>query len=111
MRPRESFNGRLRDECLNEYDFSTLGDVRQILSAWPDQYTTARPQGIRWKHAAWAAGRARVPQLFSLPRVECDALNVIAGSEALVETVFIGYAARRVRVHVNLLVLRIPDRK
>jgi putative transposase len=39
----ESFNGRLRDECLNEYDFSTLSDVRQILGAWRDQYNTARP--------------------------------------------------------------------
>ena len=45
----ESFNGRLRDECLNEYDFSTLADVRQILSAWRDQYNTARPhKALGW---------------------------------------------------------------
>ena len=39
----ESFNGRLRDECLNEHDFMTLAGVRQILSIWRDRYNTARP--------------------------------------------------------------------
>lgn len=27
----ESFNGRLRDECLNEYDFISLDDVHAVL--------------------------------------------------------------------------------
>jgi len=45
---------------LNEYDFSTLGDIRQILSAWRDQYNTARPhKALRWTtprslHASFA---------------------------------------------------------
>ncbi len=30
----KSFNGRLRDECLNERLFSTLREARQIIEAW-----------------------------------------------------------------------------
>ena len=38
----ESFNGRFRDECLNEHDFSSLFDVRRILETWrPVQHSPA----------------------------------------------------------------------
>jgi putative transposase len=30
----ESFNGRLRQECLNEHWFMTLQDARNKLEAW-----------------------------------------------------------------------------
>jgi putative transposase len=30
----ESFDGRLRDECLNEHLFTNLDDARQIIEAW-----------------------------------------------------------------------------
>jgi putative transposase len=30
----ESFNGRLRDECLNEHLFTNLNEARQIIEAW-----------------------------------------------------------------------------
>ncbi|MCR9140025.1 MAG: DDE-type integrase/transposase/recombinase [Alphaproteobacteria bacterium] len=30
----ESFNGRLRDECLNEHVFSSLPKARTIIDAW-----------------------------------------------------------------------------
>ena len=39
----ESFNGRLRDECLNEYWFTSLAAVREIVAAWRDDYNGARP--------------------------------------------------------------------
>jgi putative transposase len=53
----ESFNGRLRDECLNEYDFARLGDVRQILSGWRDRYNTTRPhKSLGWKTPEAFAG-------------------------------------------------------
>jgi putative transposase len=46
----ESFNGRLRDECLNEHDFTSLTDVRQILGNWRDCYNTTRPhKALGWK--------------------------------------------------------------
>jgi putative transposase len=39
----ESFNGRLRDECLNEELFSTVTDARQKLVAWQADYNQLRP--------------------------------------------------------------------
>ena len=39
----ESFNGRLRDECLNEHLFNTLNEARQIIEAWRIDYNTNRP--------------------------------------------------------------------
>jgi putative transposase len=39
----ESFNGRLRDECLNEELFSSMTDVRQKLAAWQADYNQFRP--------------------------------------------------------------------
>jgi putative transposase len=39
----ESFNGRLRDECLNEHLFSNLAQAREIIEAWRIDYNTKRP--------------------------------------------------------------------
>jgi putative transposase len=39
----ESFNGRLRDELLNETLFSSLVHAREALSLWKDDYNTIRP--------------------------------------------------------------------
>jgi putative transposase len=39
----ESFNGRLRDECLNEHLFTNLNEARQIIEAWRNDYNTNRP--------------------------------------------------------------------
>jgi putative transposase len=39
----ESFNGRLRDECLNTSWFRTLNDVRCTLAAWREEYNHERP--------------------------------------------------------------------
>ena len=39
----ESFNGRLRDECLNEELFSSMADARQKLAAWQVDYNQFRP--------------------------------------------------------------------
>lgn len=41
----ESFNGRLRDECLNVNEFATLDHVRGVLTAWRDDYNHRRPHG------------------------------------------------------------------
>ena len=30
----ESFNGRLRDECLNDHLFANLKQARQIIEEW-----------------------------------------------------------------------------
>jgi putative transposase len=39
----ESFNGRLRDECLNETWFVSLPDARATIEAWRDDYNRVRP--------------------------------------------------------------------
>jgi putative transposase len=39
----ESFNGRLRDELLNETLFTSLKHVREALAIWREDYNTVRP--------------------------------------------------------------------
>jgi putative transposase len=39
----ESFNGRLRDECLNTQVFASLEDAREKLEAWRVDYNLFRP--------------------------------------------------------------------
>ena len=39
----ESFNGRFRDECLNEHLFRSLTSARQIIEAWRIDYNNSRP--------------------------------------------------------------------
>ena len=39
----ESFNGRLRDECLNSHVFATVADAQRVLDAWRTDYNAVRP--------------------------------------------------------------------
>jgi putative transposase len=39
----ESFNGRLRDECLNLHWFTNIKDARKELLAWKNDYNLVRP--------------------------------------------------------------------
>lgn len=39
----ESFNGKMRDECLNEHWFRTLSEARQTIEAWRKDYNEVRP--------------------------------------------------------------------
>lgn len=57
----ESFNGRLRDECLNEHWFITMAHARSTIEAWRIEYNTERthsslgnltPQEFRDAHAS-----------------------------------------------------------
>lgn len=40
----ESFNGRFRDECLNEHWFPSLQHARVIIDAWRREYNEERPK-------------------------------------------------------------------
>jgi len=40
----ESFNGRLRDECLNEHWFTNLAQARTVIEAWRREYNEERPK-------------------------------------------------------------------
>lgn len=40
----ESFNGRFRDECLNEHWFLTLEHAKVLIEAWRKEYNEERPK-------------------------------------------------------------------
>ena len=54
----ESFNGRLRDECLNETVFTSLRQARAVLAAWQQDYNEVRPH---------SALEGRAPGWLSVP--------------------------------------------
>jgi putative transposase len=39
----ESFNGRFRDECLNEHWFESLAEAREVIAEWRLDYNQVRP--------------------------------------------------------------------
>jgi putative transposase len=41
----EAFNGRLREECLNQNRFLSLEDAKQKVEAWRQEYNRTRPHG------------------------------------------------------------------
>jgi len=64
----ESFNGRLRDECLNQHWFLSLDEARAVTQAWRDDYNRVRPHdalGNRTpsEFARPVAGHAQLPAL------------------------------------------------
>ena len=58
----ESFNGCLRDECLNEHVFGTLSEVRRIVEAWRIDYNTVRPHGRLGRLPPAVFGATRRPE-------------------------------------------------
>jgi hypothetical protein len=53
----ESFNGKCRDECLNEHWFQSLAEAQSIIEAWRVAYNTVPPAGLA--RAADARGLRR----------------------------------------------------
>lgn len=53
----ESFNGKCRDECLNEHWFVSLADAQAAIEAWRIDYNTVRPH---------SALRNQTPAAFAL---------------------------------------------
>ena len=39
----ETFNGSLRDECLNVHWFASLAEAKRVLEAWRKDYNESRP--------------------------------------------------------------------
>lgn len=39
----ESFNGRLRDECLNVHQFTSRAEAQHLIEAWRLDYNQRRP--------------------------------------------------------------------
>lgn len=60
----ESFNGKMRDECLNEHWFMSLREARQIIEDWRRDYNEVRPHaalGNRTPKEFTGAGAALPP--------------------------------------------------
>jgi len=61
----ESFNGKMRDECLNEHWFLSLGEARETIEAWRKDYNEVRPHtslGNRTPQEFAGAGAALPPE-------------------------------------------------
>ena len=59
----ESFNGRLRDECLNETLFTSLPHARAVLARWQADYNHVRPHSAhRGATPAEISSRATKPR-------------------------------------------------
>ena len=55
----ESFNGRLREKCLNPHWFTNLADAQGKIAAWREDYNTQRPHSsLRYQTPRKFAGRA-----------------------------------------------------
>lgn len=59
----ESFNGRMRDELLNESLFIDLEQARRLIDDWAADYNTARPHSsLGYKTPAAYAGKLTAPE-------------------------------------------------
>jgi putative transposase len=57
----ESFNGRFRDECLNENWFTDLADARATITQWKEDYNQRRPHGsLQYRTPAEFAAQSAV---------------------------------------------------
>lgn len=72
----ESFNGKFRDECLNQFWFVNLAEARERIEAWRQDYNHQRPHSSLGyqtpaEFAAQAAARgASPPTPLALPKPE-----------------------------------------
>lgn len=68
----ESFNGRLRDECLNVYSVEFLAHAQAVINAWRDDYGHHRAP-----RRAWTPDATRVRRTTSAPTSEAAPLQLV----------------------------------
>lgn len=84
----ESFNGKLRDECLNEHVFSSLAEARRIVEAWRIDYNTVRPHSSLGYltpeefAASWRAEHDKQQEQDAAPRPATGRAAAIRGASA-----------------------------
>ena len=72
----ESFNARLRDELLNETLFTSLAQVRAVLSVWKDDYNNARPHSALGNLTPTEySDRSATPGLRAPPRCSAEPIG------------------------------------
>ena len=52
----ESFNGKLRDECLNTHIFTSVAEAQVVLDAWREDYNAVRPHSALQDRTPAAVG-------------------------------------------------------
>ena len=57
----ESFNGKFRDECLNEHWFNSVTEAKAIVEAWRQDYNTVRPHSSLGNRTPEQAVREDMP--------------------------------------------------
>lgn len=85
----ESFNGKLRDECLNENWFLDLADCRRTVEAWRQDYNTERPHSSLGGQTPIEFAQGRVTHSPACGLVEpCGGSmdNALSGCSRLLET-------------------------
>lgn len=84
----ESFNGKLRDECLNEHVFSSLAEARRIIEAWRTDYNTVRPHSSLGYltpeefAASWRAEHDKQQEQDAVPRPATGRVAAVHGASA-----------------------------
>src|SRR4030095_8898798 len=58
----ESFNGKLRDECLNSHVFASVAEAQVVLDAWREDYNAVRPHTALQDRTPAAVGAMWVDQ-------------------------------------------------
>ncbi len=76
----ESFNGKFRDECLNENWFASIHEARKIIEAWRKHYNTIRPHSaLNYQTPALFAQTFNSPVSDRKePKAPCGHLQVMA---------------------------------
>ena len=76
----ESFNGKFRDECLNENWFASIHEARKIIEVWRRHYNTVRPHSALDYEtpAAFAEQFHRRGRDLQSPPAPCGPVPVVA---------------------------------
>ena len=95
----ESFNGRLRDECLNVEWFSSLEEAKEKLANWRDHYNHHRPHSALDDRApaVFASSHGITPKRFALAhpnRTNGEALVRIARTQDSLLSLWSDFQAR-----------------
>ncbi len=61
----ESFNGKFRDECLNEQCFQSLPQTRDCIAEWDKDYNDVRPHSSLWRISPTQFAQLQRIQIFA----------------------------------------------
>jgi putative transposase len=84
----ESFNGKLRDECLNEHVFSSLAEARRLIESWRIDYNEVRPHSSlsyltpEEFASGWRAARAINHEPAATPHTATGRVAAVPGASA-----------------------------